>query len=330
MVTLGRHTRPNVIQRHVDVALSQSDYWLLFHIPFRNFCLKALVLFKVLPFEWNAHSTPFNPWIETVFVCGWPKTEPSFANLQHRQIVGLTESSSVWGTRRNHRGPNQGCKEDDQALQWTVCRSYRGIHVSSAVTVLLRKSTPSCWNRWTKRRHDSILWVFWHSDSILGINLAHIYNLLIFKLSWIIVCTVPTLQSTRWLSSLTVIRLSLSRTCLISWTFYDVIDVGRPLHCSSITLSYPFSYREYHLCNAVLFIVASPYALTNISKFSFLFLSIENTEVNRCSLFDTHLDAPCINKIALPLKWRHTLMWHHWRRVKIWRHTVLKFGDDIG
>ena len=49
MVTLGRHTRPNVIQRHVDVALSQSDYWLLFHIPFRNFCLKAFVLFKVLP-----------------------------------------------------------------------------------------------------------------------------------------------------------------------------------------------------------------------------------------------------------------------------------------
>ena len=116
MVTLGRHTRPNVIQRLVDVALFQSDYWLLFHIPFRNFYLKAFILFKVLPFEWNALSTHFNPWIETVFVCGWPKTEPSFANLQHRQIVGLTESSSVWGTKRNHRGPNQGCKEDDQAL----------------------------------------------------------------------------------------------------------------------------------------------------------------------------------------------------------------------
>ena len=145
MVTLGRHTQPNVIQRHVDVALSQSDYWLLFHILFRNFCLKAFVLFKVLPFEWNALSTPFNPWVETVFVCGWPKTEPSFANLQHPQIVGLTESSSVWGTRRNHRGPNQGCKEDDQTLQWTVCRSYRRIHVSSAVTVLLRKSSPSLW-----------------------------------------------------------------------------------------------------------------------------------------------------------------------------------------
>ena len=27
MVTLGRHTRPNIIQRHVDVALFQSDYW---------------------------------------------------------------------------------------------------------------------------------------------------------------------------------------------------------------------------------------------------------------------------------------------------------------
>ena len=30
MVTLGRHTRPNVIQRHVDFALSQSDFWLFF------------------------------------------------------------------------------------------------------------------------------------------------------------------------------------------------------------------------------------------------------------------------------------------------------------
>ena len=26
--------------------------------------------------------------------------------------------------------------------------------------------------------------------------------------------------------------------------------------------------------------------------------SIENTEFNRCSLFDTHFDAPCINKMA--------------------------------
>ena len=206
----------------------------------------------------------------------------------------------MWGTTRNHRGPNQGCKEDDQALQWTVCRSYRRIQVSSAVTVLLRKSTPSRWNRWTKRRHDSIIWVFWHSDSILGIHYAHIYNLLIFKLSWIIVCTVPTLQSTRWLTSLTVIRLSLSRSCLISWTFYDVIDVGPPLRCSSITLSYLFSYREYHLCNAVLFIAASPYALTNISIVSFLFFTLRsfNTEFNRCSLFDTHFDAHCINKMA--------------------------------
>ena len=73
MVTLGRHTRLNVIQRHVDVALSQSDYWYFFHIPFRNFCLKAFILFKVhvLSFEWNALSTPFNPWIKTVLVCGW-------------------------------------------------------------------------------------------------------------------------------------------------------------------------------------------------------------------------------------------------------------------
>ena len=50
------------------------------------------------------------------------RTAPPFANLQHRQIVSLAESSLVWGTRRNHRGPNQGCKKDDQALQWTVCR----------------------------------------------------------------------------------------------------------------------------------------------------------------------------------------------------------------
>ena len=52
------------------------------------------------------------------------QTAQPFANLQHRQIVGLAESSSVWGTRRNHWGQNQGCKEDDQALQWTVCRSF--------------------------------------------------------------------------------------------------------------------------------------------------------------------------------------------------------------
>ena len=30
MVTSGRHTGPYVIQRHVDIALSQSDYWLGF------------------------------------------------------------------------------------------------------------------------------------------------------------------------------------------------------------------------------------------------------------------------------------------------------------
>ena len=33
MVTLGRHTRPNDIQRHVDVALSQSNYWLFLRRP---------------------------------------------------------------------------------------------------------------------------------------------------------------------------------------------------------------------------------------------------------------------------------------------------------
>ena len=49
------------------------------------------------------------------------RTAQPFANLQHRQFDGLAESSSLWGIRRNHRGPNQGCKEDDQALQWTVC-----------------------------------------------------------------------------------------------------------------------------------------------------------------------------------------------------------------
>ena len=30
----------------------------------------------------------------------------------------------------------------------------------------------------------------------------------------------------------------------------------------------------------------------------FSVFSIENTEYNRCSLFDAHFDAPCINKMA--------------------------------
>ena len=188
----------------------------------------------------------------------------------------------------------------------------------------------SRWNRWTKRRHDSILWVFWHTDCILGIHLAHIYNLLIFKLWWIIVCTVPTLQSSRWLTSLTVIHLSLSRSCLISWTFCDVIDVGRPLRCSSITLSYPFSYCEYHLCNAVLFIVASPYALTNISIVSFLCFTLRTQNLIAVLCLTLILMHLVQTKLPLSLKWRHTLMWRHWCHVKIWRHTVLKFGDDIG
>ena len=34
IVMLCRHTRPNVIQRHVDVALSKSDYWLFFSHTF--------------------------------------------------------------------------------------------------------------------------------------------------------------------------------------------------------------------------------------------------------------------------------------------------------
>ena len=84
---------------------------------------------------------------------------------------------------------------------------------------------------------------------------------------------------------------------LISRTFCDVIDVGR-LRCSTITFLYLLSYHEYHLCIAVLFIAASPYALTNISSFFSVFFFIENTEFNRCSLFDAHFDAPCINKMA--------------------------------
>ena len=34
MVTFGRHTWPNVIQRHVDVALSQREYWSFFSHTF--------------------------------------------------------------------------------------------------------------------------------------------------------------------------------------------------------------------------------------------------------------------------------------------------------
>ena len=113
-----------------------------------------------------------------------------------------------------------------------------------------------------------------------------------------LVCTVPTLQSTHLLTFLTLINLSLSRSSLISLTFWDVNDVGLPQCCSSITLSYQFSYRECHLCNAVIFIAASPYALTNISIVFLIFFSIENTKFNHCSLFDAHFDAPCIIKMA--------------------------------
>ena len=97
MVTLGRHTRPDVIQRNVDVALSQSDYLLFFHIPFRKFCLKEFFLFKVLPFEWNALSTPFNPWTETVLVCGWSKVSDRGLHrpLQICNIVRLSSSQNL-------------------------------------------------------------------------------------------------------------------------------------------------------------------------------------------------------------------------------------------
>ena len=129
IVTLCLHTGPNVIQRHVDVALSQSDYWLFFHIPFRNFCLKAFVLFKVLPFEWNALSTPFNPWIETVLVCQWPKGSDCglHSPLQICNIVRLSAMQNLLQCGEQEEitgGQNQGCKEDDQALQWTVCWSF--------------------------------------------------------------------------------------------------------------------------------------------------------------------------------------------------------------
>ena len=73
-----------------------STNHMFFHIPFRNFCLKAFVLFKVLPFECNALSTPFNPSsMRMVQGKRWGKAPP-LANLQHRQIVGLAESSLVW------------------------------------------------------------------------------------------------------------------------------------------------------------------------------------------------------------------------------------------
>ena len=119
MVKYGRHIRPNVIQRHVDV-LSQSDYWLFFHVPFHNFCLKAFVLFKVQPFEWNALSTPYNPWIETVLVCGQSKGRDlrRYRPLQICNIVKLSASQNLLqcGEQEEITGPNQRCKENNQAL----------------------------------------------------------------------------------------------------------------------------------------------------------------------------------------------------------------------
>ena len=99
-----------------------------FHIPFRNFCLKAFVFFKVLSFEWNAPFTPFNPWIETVLYADVPREA-----IADRTALCKSATSSNWrprriffsvGNKKKSQGPNQGCKEDDQALQWTVCRSF--------------------------------------------------------------------------------------------------------------------------------------------------------------------------------------------------------------
>ena len=128
VVTLSRHTRRNVIQRHVAVALSQSDYWLLFPILFRNFCLKTFILFKVLPFEWNALSTPFNPWIETVLVWGWSKRSDRGLHrpLQICNIVKLSASQNLLqcGEQEEITGGQIRAVRDDQALQWPVCWSF--------------------------------------------------------------------------------------------------------------------------------------------------------------------------------------------------------------
>ena len=68
-----------------------------FYIPFHNFCLKAFIFFKVLPFDWNALSTPINPWIETVLVCRWSKGSYCglHRSLQICNIVKLSASKNL-------------------------------------------------------------------------------------------------------------------------------------------------------------------------------------------------------------------------------------------
>ena len=212
------------------------------------------------------------------------RTALPFANLQCGQIV-FAEQLTL-----NSLG------DGDPGVFLIVDRpfssgSYRMINVLSVVTLLLRKFSLSRSNRWTKWRHDSALWAFWHSDSILGIHLAH--NLLIFKFLWIIiVCTVPTLQSIRWLTTLTMKRLSLSRSSLISWIFCDVIDVGRPLFVHHNFVSIFIPQVSLMQCRSLYCSIA-----VHFHSFFSVF-SIENTEINRCSLYDAHFHAPCINKMA--------------------------------
>ena len=56
----------------------------------------------------------------------------------------------------------------------------------------------------------------------------------------------------------------------------------------------------------------------------------ENSEFKRRSLLDAHFDAPCINIMATNTQMMQTMMGRHLRRVRVGRHTVLKFRDDIG
>ena len=80
--------------------------------------------------------------------------------------------------------------------------------------------------------------------------------------------------------------------------FCDVIDVGRPLRCSSITHSYPFHTASTTYAMPFSSLQHRRMPLPTFPLFLFCFFSIENTTFNRCSLFDAHFDAPCINKIA--------------------------------
>ena len=221
MVTLGRHNRPNVIQRHIDVALSQSDYWLFFHIPFRNFCLKAFVLFKVLPFEWNAPFTPFNPWIETVLVCGCSKGSDRRLHrpLQICNIVKLAASQNLLQ-----------CGEQEEITGGQI-RAVR---------------------RMTKHFNGPSVDRFLSRRSLMARR--------------IVMMKQHGLQQ----GSSFLLRRYWRRTSAALFVHHTFVSV---------------SYREYHLCNAVLFIAASPYALTNISIVSFLFfpLRTQNLMAVLCS-----------------------------------------------